>query len=74
VLLSTHLLEEVEQFLGRALLLHRGARWATFPCRRWWRREKNLMSYVKETYRYRAERVGRALADLTDEVSGEDRP
>lgn len=74
VLLSTHLLEEVEQFIGRALLLHRGRLVGDVSMQQLEEEGKTLMSYVKETYRYRADRVGRALADLTGETPEEDQP
>ena len=33
---------------------------------------RDLMTYIKETYHYRAARVSRALGELTDGEAGED--
>lgn len=67
VLLSTHLLEEVEHFIGRALLLRQGQLVGDVTTLELEEQGKDLMSYVKETYRYQADRVSRALRDLTGE-------
>ena len=66
VLLSTHLLEEVEPFIGRALLLRRGELVGDVTMEELEERGQDLMSYVKEVYSYRADRVARALFDLTE--------
>lgn len=67
VLLSTHLLEEVEHFIGRALLLRQGQLVGDVTTLELEEQGKDLMGYVKETYRYQADRVSRALRDLTGE-------
>lgn len=67
VLLSTHLLEEVEHFIGRALLLHRGKLVGDVTTVELEEQDRSLMDFVKETYRYQADRVSRALRDLTGE-------
>ena len=66
VLLSTHLLEEVEQFIGRAVLLHRGRLVADASLLELEEEGKDLMTFVKEAYRYKADRVFQALGKLTD--------
>ena len=66
VLLSTHLIEEVSDFIGRAILLNRGTVVGDVTAAELEEQGKSLMDYVKETYRYRADRVSRALSDLTD--------
>ena len=66
VLLSTHLIEEVSGFIGRAILLNRGTVVGDVTAAELEEQGKSLMDYVKETYRYRADRVSRALSDLTD--------
>ncbi|MBR6575472.1 MAG: ABC transporter ATP-binding protein [Clostridia bacterium] len=66
VLLSTHLIEEVSDFIGRAILLNRGTVVGDVTASELEEQGKSLMDYVKETYRYRADRVSRALSDLTD--------
>jgi len=67
VLLSTHLLEEVEKFIGRAVLIHRGQIVGDVSMTELEESGKTLMSYVKETYQYKSDRVSKALSDLTDE-------
>ena len=66
VLLSTHLIEEVSDFIGRAILLNRGTVVGDVTAAELEEQGKSLMDYVKETYHYRADRVSRALSDLTD--------
>ena len=66
VLLSTHLLEEVERFIGRAVLLRQGKIVGDASMSDLEESGKDLMTYVKETYHYRPDRVSRALSDLTD--------
>ncbi len=67
VLLSTHLLEEVQHFISRAVLLHRGELAGDVTTLELEERGENLMDFVKTTYQYKADRVRRALSDLTDE-------
>ena len=66
VILSTHLLEEVEQFISRAVLLHRGEIVGDVTTLELQDQGKDLMTYVKEAFSYRADRVSKALADLTE--------
>ena len=67
VLLSTHLLEEVEHFIGRAVLLRQGRIVGDVTTGELEDSGKTLMDYVKETYRYRSDRVRKALSELTGE-------
>lgn len=67
VLLSTHLLEEVENFIGRAVLIHRGKIVGDTSMQALEERGKSLMGYVKETYRYQSDRVSKALCELAGE-------
>lgn len=67
VLLSTHLIEEVSGFIGRAVLLHEGRLAGDVTLSALEESGRTLMDYIKETYRYRADRVGRALTALTGE-------
>jgi ABC-2 type transport system ATP-binding protein len=67
VLLSTHLIEEVENFIGRAVLLNRGRVAGDVTTLALEEAGKSLLGYVKETYRYRPDRVSRALDNLTGE-------
>ena len=66
VLLSTHLIEEVADFIGRAILIRRGEIVGDVTMEELEERGQDLMSYIKEAYRYRADRVSKALSDLTD--------
>lgn len=68
VLLSTHLIEEVSAFVGRALLLQKGALIADVTTDELEDQGKTLMQFVKESYHYRPDRVSRALDALTDDT------
>ena len=72
VLLSTHLIEEVSGFVGRALLLRQGRIIADKSTLELEEADQDLMSFIKETYNYRADRASRALDELTD--GGDDAP
>lgn len=65
VILSTHLLEEVQNFISRAVLLRRGKIVGDAAMSDLEDAGQDLMSFVKETYHYRSDRVSRALSDLT---------
>ena len=67
VILSTHLLEEVENFISRAVLIRKGHIVGDVSTLQLQDEGKDLISYVKEIYDYRADRVSRALRDMTDE-------
>lgn len=67
VILSTHLLEEVEQFISRAVLLHRGSVAGDLSMLEIQEQGKDLMTCVKEAYRYRSDRVSKALDALTED-------
>lgn len=68
VLLSTHLIEEVSDFIGRAILIKKGEIVGDITTAELDEENKTLMSYIKETYHYKADRVSNAL----DEITGED--
>lgn len=72
VILSTHLIEEVTGFIGRAVLLHEGkivgdAQTAALDEQTAALDEQGLtlMEYVKQTFSYQSDRVSKALAELT---------
>lgn len=67
VLLSTHLIEEVSDFIGRAILIRKGKIVGDASMSELEDSGRNLMGYIKETYNYRADRVSKALNDLTGE-------
>lgn len=66
ILLSTHLLEEASKFIDRAVLIHQGALAADKLMEELEEENKSLMTFVKETYHYRQDRVSRALSAMTD--------
>lgn len=67
ILLSTHLMEEVEPVIGRAILMSRGQIIGDIGSEELEEKGLGLMQYVKEVYRYRSDRVGKALGELTGE-------
>lgn len=66
VLLSTHLLEEVQNFIGRAVLIRQGKIVGDMAMSDLEDAGKDLMTFVKETYHYRSDRVSRALSELEE--------
>lgn len=71
VLLSTHLIEEVAGFIGRAVLIRRGSIVGDVSMSELEEAGEDLMGYIKKTYHYRADRVSKALDTMTE---GEERP
>ena len=67
ILLSTHLLEEVEPFISRAVLMHKGQLIGDVTVDELEQQGQSLMQYVKQSYNYRSDRVGKALRNLTGE-------
>ena len=67
VLLSTHLIEEVSGFIGRAVLIRAGRIVGDVSAAQLEEEGRTLMRYIKETYHYQPERVSRALSELTGE-------
>lgn len=64
VFLSTHLIEEVENFLGRAILLRKERVVGDITTLELEEQGRTLMDYIKETYHYRPDRVQKALEKL----------
>ncbi len=64
VILSTHLIEEVSEFIGRAVLIRKGEIVGDVSTLELEERGQSLMDYIKSTYNYRADRVSRALDEL----------
>ena len=67
VILSTHLIEEVENFISRAVLIRQGEIVGDVTVDELEEQGISLMEYIKSTYHYQADRVGRALSKLTEE-------
>ena len=70
--LLTHLLEEVEQAISRAVLLRRGELVGDVTTLELEERGETLMDYVKSAYHYRADRVLRTLDQLAEGEEGEE--
>ena len=68
ILLSTHLIEEVSGFLGRAVLIHAGRIMEDVQMSELEDQGKSLMLYIKERYQYHPDRVSRALGTITGEA------
>lgn len=64
VLLSTHLIEEVSEFIGRAILIRKGEIVSNVSMLDLEEQGETLMSYIKKAYNYKADRVGRAISEL----------
>ena len=69
VILSTHLIEEVSDFIGRAVLIRHGKVVGDVTTSELEESGNTLMSYIKETYNYRSDRVSKALDDISGEES-----
>ena len=67
VILSTHLIEEVSEFIGRAVLIRKGEIVGDVSMLELEESGRSLMDYIKKTYHYRPDRVSRALDELTGE-------
>ena len=65
ILLSTHLIEEVAGFIGRAVLLHRGEIVGDVSVMDLEDSGRSLIDFVKSTYNYRGDRVSKTLETLT---------
>ena len=69
VLLSTHLIEEVSDFIGRAILLQKGKVVGDVYTMDLEEQGSDLISFIKEKYDYHPDRVSRAI----DSITGEDK-
>ena len=70
VVISTHLIEEIQNFIGRALLLRQGQLIGDKSIEELEAEGKDLVQFVKESYHYRADRVSKAL----DSFASPERP
>ncbi len=66
VLISTHLIEEISGFIGRAVLLRKGLIIGDVSAEVIEESGQDLMEVIKSTYGYEANRVGKALNRLRD--------
>ena len=67
VSLSTHLLEEVKEFISRAGLLREGRIVGDHTVDELEDAGEDLMSCIKRTYDYRGDRIQKTIRDLTEE-------
>lgn len=67
VILSTHLLEEVKDFISRAVLLHEGRIVGDCTMEELEEAGEDLMSRIRKTYDYRGDRIQKTIRDLTEE-------
>lgn len=67
VFLSTHLIEEVERFVSRAVVLRSGRVLGDVNVLELEEKGASLTEYIKDCYHYRPDRVSRALDKLTGE-------
>ena len=67
VILSTHLLEEVKDFISRAVLLREGRIVGDHTVDELEDAGEDLMSCIKRTYDYRGDRIQKTIRDLTEE-------
>ena len=67
MVISTHLIEEVENFVGRAVLLHKGKVIGDLNVEEIRESGRTLVELIKESYRYQAGRVGQAIAKMEEE-------
>ncbi len=66
VLISTHLIEEISGFIGRAVLLRKGKIIGDFSAEEIEESGQDLMEVIKSSYGYKPNRVGNALNRLRD--------
>ncbi|MBR6812573.1 MAG: ABC transporter ATP-binding protein [Oscillospiraceae bacterium] len=67
VILSTHLLEEVSSFISRAVLIRKGRLVGDITTEQLDEQGSDLISYIKKTYNYRADRVSKTINELAGE-------
>ena len=67
VLLSTHLIEEVSDFIGRAVLIRQGEIVGDVYMSDLEDQGMDLMTYIKSAYQYKSDRIIQALSNMTDE-------
>ncbi len=70
VFLSTHLIEEVENFVSRAVVLRNGRVLGDVTTLELEEQNSCLTEYIKESYSYRSDRVSKALDRLTGRERG----
>lgn len=64
IILSTHLIEEVRNFISRAILIHKGELIGDQQMSQLEEQGMDLMTYMRKTYSYSSDRVINALNEL----------
>ena len=64
IILSTHLIEEVDGFIDRAVMIHKGKIIGDVRTAEIEEQGSTLVDYVKQLYGYKADRVGRSLEGI----------
>lgn len=67
VILSTHLIEEVSDFIGRAVLIRQGEIVGDVSMLELEEQGIDLMAYIKSAYSYKSDRIIQTLNRITDE-------
>lgn len=71
ILLSTHLIEEVENIITRAVLIRKGELVGDVDVSELEEKGIKLIDYIKDTYEYKRDRVSQAILDITGEGAAE---
>ena len=72
VILSTHLIEEVENFISRAVMLREGKIISDVTAEEIEASGKDLVGFIKGVYSYRPDRVGKAIDSLSGDNKKEE--
>lgn len=67
ILLSTHLIEEVENFIDRAIIIHQGTIVADNTMEQLQEEKKTLLTYVKEVSNYQKDRITQVITKLEED-------
>lgn len=64
IVLATHLIEETEGFIDRAVMIHKGELAADVSVPMLEERGDTLVDFIKKTYGYQSDRVGKSLEEI----------
>ena len=64
MILSTHLIEEIADYIDRAILIRKSEIIDDLSVEEIEKSGKTLVEIVKERYNYRADRIGRAIDEM----------
>lgn len=66
LVISTHLIEEIKNFVSRVVLLHQGQVISDVTMEELEEENKNLMDYIKEKYSYQSDRIMKTIEKHQD--------